>query len=269
MVLTAGTGLLGGALAGCSQMSGSTPTARSSIIGTSFDGPDLVVSLRDGHGVSQLNLIGPDGDLFGEADVAAGVTTARLQLLRIEPGSGMKHYAPGLHTLVAIGDAAEESVPIELRPSLRIVNVEQYRDGTTPADLARLALTIENTGSGPTWIYEITYEEAPNSYANNILGTDSGITQISIPEEIDDLILTPGDSGVFVGNSYPVVFSTNDAPYCQGEEEFTLIVGIGSGEPIVNDIHSTIGGEALPAGFNGEYTCTLVEVEMPDGGSGG
>ena len=97
-------------LAGCARNSPSgesqpTTAGESVIRGTSFEGMDLVVELRDGHDVSRLNLIAPDGTLFSGAEVATGVRTVRLPILSIEAGGASKHYTPGTHELVAaIGD---------------------------------------------------------------------------------------------------------------------------------------------------------------------
>ncbi|WP_336361617.1 hypothetical protein [Haladaptatus sp. ZSTT2] len=236
-----------------------------------FDGPYLVVELVADHGVSQVNLIDPEGSLYTQTSVATGETRVKLRLLDIKPeGSDYEHYEPGSYTLVADTGNESFSRELELQPELQIEEIAQYTDGTEPSDLGKLAVTVRNTGSGPTWVYEIVYENAPNFGAHQDIGSSPGVIQLRHPTESSSLIIEPNGTQTFVSSSAALLFSDQENPECGGEYEFTLIIGQALGEPLKQEIRATVDGEVTSAGLTGEYTCSKVSVEILGGdGSNG
>lgn len=262
-LLASSLGMVMSGLAGCGQAPAETPS--SPFVETTFDGPELVVRLRDGHEVSRLNLIDSDGELFVTTDVAAGATTARLEILRIEPGSRMKHYTPGVHTLVAVGEDEERSVELEMEPSLRVVEVQQYRAGTEASDLGRLAVTVENVGTGPTWVYTISYIDPPNWTAGFDVDFDPGAPQLHVPTDPRESIINPGTIREFVGPTSPILLSTDSTPECNGSSEFTLVIGQAIGNPLETGVAVSYDGQFTWVGITDDYVCSDVSAEILSG----
>lgn len=261
--LAVGGSALASLVAGCSGGSEPTPTPESVFRGTSFEGTDLVVDLREDHGVSTVNLIAPDGSLFAEADVATGATRVGLEILRIRPASaGMIHYVPGAHELVAVSGDETETTTVELVPELRIVDVQQFRDGTRGGDFGRLIVEVENTGTGPTWVHDVTHIGAPNRGANVELGRDPGVILLEQDGLPESAIITPGSSRSFEDIVFPLIFRSDDSASC--EDQFTMSVLIGSPvlDPIEQTIQIDVAGEPRTAGLTGQFTCSNVSVEF-------
>lgn len=268
--LRAGAAVLAGAVTGCAGTGAGPPTPDASVFHRpTFDGPDLVVALRADHGVARVNLIGPDGSTVAGAAVPTGATTVRLPILRIQPASGFAHYEPGGHELVAVLEDRTESVELELRPDLRVTAVEPYRAGARSSAAGRLAVTVENVGTGPTWVYGITYPGAPNPTLTAELGDDPGVTSLVVPERDTDLIVEPGRQVAVVGEDAPLVFVDEDEPACRGTVEFAVVVGTAVGDPLARRIRVALGGAVTPAGLTGEYTCAAATVAVVDGGTDG
>lgn len=227
--------------------------------GTGFDGEDLVVTLVDDHDVTGVNLISPDGSLFAQAPVDIGVTTVRLPILDITPVRWV-HYTPGVHELVAVrGNGEPETMEIEMHPDLRIVEVRQYRDGEG-ADFGLLEVTVENSGSGPSWVHQITYVNAPNWTANDPLSPDPGIIAMHSPNEIADAIIQPGNSQQFIDGAPPILLRNPEISCDQEFEGITIVVGTGDQDKIEKTINVQMGGEAYSAGLVNEYTCSKFSI---------
>lgn len=265
-----GAGLLGGAslVAGCAGQA-TTPTATPAnevVRDVDFDGGEMVVSLRDDHDVSKLNLIGPDGQAVTRRRLAAGETTATLEILDIRPGvGGYEHYEPGEYELVAVREEGTLSQSIELVPELRIIDVQQYRDGEQNTDLGKLAVTVKNVGTGPTWVYDITTRGAPNRFANDPLYDDPGLPQVFDPASPLDTILDPGEVGDFVGYATPLVFTESDQSACEGVAEFVVIVDSPRVSPVEKSIFASFSGDVESVGLTGDYVCSETDVEIDDG----
>lgn len=265
-LLGGGAGVVIGALAGCAGGSDppgtGSPSGASVFQALSFDGPDLVVELVDEHAVSRVNLIGPDGSLFGSADVAAGARTVRIELLDIKPeGAGMKHYTPGEHELFAVGEEESASMKVDLVPDLEIVDVRQYREGDGDQVYGRLVVEVENVGSGPTWVYDVTNRNAPNRASNANLGSDPGVLLLEQEGLPESAIITPEESKAFEDVIYPLVFPDSEESRCDLQFDMTVIVGTPIIDPIEETIRVTTGGESYTAGLTGGYTCSVVSVE--------
>jgi len=261
--LLGGTAVVAGCLGDGSQASPSAPGTETTepISDVSVDGSDLVVKLIEGHDVTGLNLIGPDGSAFAETEVPVGETTTRIELLDMRPGlGGYDHYEPGVYELVAIGGSGSSRMEVALEPELRITGVEQYRDGEESTDLGKLAVTVENVGTGPTWVYDITYRDSPNYAANADLISDAGIPQLSVPAEPVESILDPQSRRQFVGTTVPLQFDSDTDVSCQGNSTFSVVVGTAAGESLEVRISARIGGERRSVGLLDQFTCSEVAI---------
>lgn len=262
-LLAMGGAALGGVMAGCSSEPPQAATPPPSVFrGTSFAGTDLVVDLVEDHGVEQLNLIGPDARLFAQASVAVGENKIELEILNIGQGPSFKHYRPGLHELTAVGERVQEAQRIEIRPDLRIVNVRQYRDGVLANELGKLVVEVENIGTGPTWIHSITYRNSPNPRADDSFGNVQGILRLDSPQPPLKAIIGPGKSQEFIGLAFPLLFSSDQSATCEGEYTISVYAESPVYDPIHADIQTTLGGDAVPAGITGEYTCSKVVATL-------
>lgn len=273
-VLATGIGSFVATLAGCtgrskvppgsSRNSGAGPPDGNSVYeDISFDGGAMVVELREGHDVSQVNLIAPDGTGFAQAEVPAGATTVRMTILDIEPlGADYEHYTPGIYGLVAITNSKNETQQIELVPNLQIKDVEYRSDEMYKGNLV---VEVANTGTAPTWAYEIVYEGAPNETANHRLSDTIGIPSFSVPTESRVTLLLPGEHRPFAGASRPLSFRDEGSSACARETfEFTLTVGAAAGNSPSQRIRVVTGGESISVGLTGEYVCSEVETTLID-----
>lgn len=263
--LVAGTSVLAGCFDGTSpeNSSSSDPPATSTISNIAVDGAYLVVDWREDRTVSAANLIGPDGQTFAETDVPAGETTTEIRLLDIDPGvGGYDHYDPGQYELVAVTDDGQDSMAVALEPDLQITDVQQYRDGDSPSDLGKLAVTVENVGTGPTWIYDITYRNAPNPSANDDLVPDPGVPQLELPADPSLALIGPGTQQAFVSTSTPILFSDGGNGSCQIETSITIIAGKATGNALERQVNVAISGGEEPVGLVDDFTCSNISVEF-------
>lgn len=272
------TGLLGGGtlLAGCMESPGSpsdnsstqeaTSSSNGVFSGTSFDGQDLVVHLRDGHDVTQVNLIAPDGTAFAEKAVATGATTVRIQILDMRPGIALyDHYIPGEYELLALASGDPTSMSLQIEPLLQITNIRQIQDGERARDFARIEVEIENIGTGPTWPYQITFKDAPNRTVNDDLKESPGIPWLE-NQEATDLIALPGQTKLITDLGTPLRFSRDERETCEGSITFYVIVGTAVGDPLVQKVRATLGGESHWAGISESFVCKDISLTLVDAG---
>ena len=264
-----GTSLLAGCLGRAEKPPEQPPgiNSDSSIQSIGFDGGEMVVELSDDHDVTRLNLIDAGGELYTQTTVASGETTSRLEILDIRPGlGGYEHYEPGDYELVSVGGAGEtNSTALELVPDLQIVDISQYRDGERNSDYGKLAVTVENVGTGPTWVYGISYNGAPNDLVNDPLNIDPGLPRLSLPSSLPEILLEPNESNQFVGDTTPLVFSDQEEQTCAGDSTFVVLIGSPTAEPIQQPVTISVKGESISVGHTGEYSCTEVSVKVVDG----
>lgn len=275
VVAWSGTALLAG-LAGCSGTDSSgnrttttsspTPPPDSVFEAISFEGPNLVVSLEPDHNVSRLNLIAPDGSTFRQTDVAEGATTVRMQILFVSGGS----YEAGEYELVAVKGKSSESMSLTLRPDIRVIDVVPERSEDDQQSTGRLLVTVENTGSGPTWVYNIGFRNAPYPNAPQVLkGEGVAITGFERPENSKEQFLAPNAQQVFLKERPVIVISDSDEVSCQGSTlELRVVVQTPHG-----DVEQPIRAH-LSGGYNVEdpvavqHPCKHVEIELKDGDGG-
>jgi hypothetical protein len=252
--------------AGCVGDGGSsgttTPTDRSVVRAVSVDGADLVVALADNNDVSQLNLIGPDGTTTAQATVPMGATTARLQLLDITTGT---HYSPGSHELGAVADGTELATrAIDLAPTVRVTDVAQYEGGDpTATNRGNVAVTVENAGTGPTWVYDVAFRDAPYDPATTIAEDPTlPTTSLAVPDTQAATILDPQTERRFVGTQPPFILDRDTD--CDGRSvAVTALVATGSGAVVEQPIEATLRGERLTSTFR--TTCSDITVALAGG----
>jgi len=132
------------------------------------EGTTLVVELAADSEVDQVNLIQPNGELWGTREVAAGAEQVSFEFRAA--------YSPGEYDVLGVNEeetVAEES--LEIRPNLEIKQVGLYRNHPDKpweevygedADLlinGEAFVTVENTGTGPETINELTFTgDVPN-----------------------------------------------------------------------------------------------------------
>lgn len=146
-----------------------SPDGRGPLTRIAVEGTTLVVELSEEADVNQINLIQPNGELFGKRDVAAGA-----QQVSFEIGTA---YAPGEYRVLALkGEETVVETSTELRPEIQIQDVGLYRNnpdkpwdevyGESETDRIKNGeafVTVENTGSGPEAITELIFSgDVPN-----------------------------------------------------------------------------------------------------------
>lgn len=263
-----GTALASG-VAGCLGDGGaSTATAGDDVIeDTSFDGRFLVVELAPDNEVSQLNLIGPEGSAVAQTNVAAGETRAKLELMKIQPEPSYKHYTSGIHELVAVTGNQEVSNNLELLPKFLLTDMSQYREGDKNSQLGNVKFTLKNTGTAPTWVYDIVFSGAPNSSANENLSGNPGVPLLTQPDEKQALVTEPGNERTYVSGNIPFLFENEEQQTCEGRFEISSKIGFPTLNPLSVRMRVDVGGEEQSAGLTGEYTCSNLEMEILEGGT--
>lgn len=272
--LASGVGLAGTALAGClggggdsqdetTTTTGSVPVPEDSPVSDiEVTATDVVVSLEPDTDVSQLNLIAPDGTAFARRTVTAGATTVRIPI--IEHGEATfwdTRYSAGTQDLVAVTGSGTTRIPIPLEPDVRIRSIEPTYDEVEHSPTGNIEVTLENIGTGPTWVYQITYEDAPNIFANAPLANRRDWPSLDSPSEIEDVILAAGETKSYIGESPPLDFRNLNGPNCTSEPiEFGMMIGLGLGEPFLLDLRVTPSGE--PFHSRGLALCSNVSIEF-------
>jgi len=259
----AATGLVG--LAGCGMETdrngGATPESPSVFQSVSVEGKDLVVALREDNEVSEITLVKPDGSLYGQREVASGVTTIRFQLIDIENGQA-EHYSPGKYELVANNNNQSTSETVEMRPELRIRDIRQYRIEDQPESYGHISIEIANVGTAPTWIYDIAYEKPPRRGATTSLGDRKNILHFKLPEENEEAILHPSETQSYVEKSPSLRFNERGDQSCGDTIETTLIVGTAVGDPLKQRIRIRLDGRSISVSAIGDFVCSNVTVEQ-------
>ena len=188
---------------GTSSVDGQGPLQRIAVEGTT-----LVVELSPDADVDQVNLIQPNGELFGTRDVAVGA-----QQVSFEIGTA---YEPGEYLVVALkGEETVTESTTDIVPEIQIQDVGLYRNnpdkpwdevyGDTETDRKKNGeafVTIENVGSGPDAVVELLFfGDVPNPIENPREGGIYGAEQVVIgPGEIIDLFSSSFPFGTETGN---------------------------------------------------------------------
>ncbi|QKY20517.1 hypothetical protein B4589_009050 [Halolamina sp. CBA1230] len=150
------------------------------------DGTTLVVELAAETAVAQVNLITPNGELWGTRDVAAGAEQVSFAFRGA--------YPPGEYDVVGVdGEETVGATSLEIRPELEIQEVGLYRNHPDKpweevygeSETNRLIngeafVTVENTGTGPETVTELVFSgdvPAPteNPRSNGLQRTDRAL----------------------------------------------------------------------------------------------
>ncbi|WP_157525993.1 hypothetical protein [Halorientalis sp. IM1011] len=230
-----------------------------------FEGQDLVVQLVDNHDISKLNLLDPEGSLYTSASVATGETTVRLQIIEIQSVThDYSHYTPGEHELALISDGSiNDTVAIDLEPSLEITDVQQYRDGEYDDDYGKLVITVHNSGTGPTWVYDIAYSASPNFAADGDLAESYRYPVFTAPDESRDLSIPPGESQQYIPVNYPLHFPSTVQQGCNLQSsQMDVLVGGANDQTLRARIGLHPDGDVAAVIQHDWYACTAVEAEF-------
>ena len=165
------------------------------------EGMRLVVELLAETNVEQVNLIQPNGELFGTREVAAGV-----QQVAFEIGTA---YPPGEYRVVALeGEEAIAERTTVIDPEIQIQDVGLYRNhpdkpwdevyGDTETDRLKNGeafVTVTNTGTGPEAIVELVFSgDVPNPIEDP---RGSGMY------ETEQAVVAPEETVDLFSNSFP------------------------------------------------------------------
>jgi len=189
------------------------------------EGTTLVVELSPDADVDQINLIQPNGELFGTRDVAAGV-----QQVSFEIGTA---YEPGEYRVVALkGEETVTESTTDIVPEVQIQDVGLYRNnpdkpwdevyGDTETDRKKNGeafVTIENVGSGPDAVVELLFSgDVPNPIEDPRGGGIYGAEQV---------VIGPGETIDLFSSSFPFGTEAENGMGCSPDGnsgQFTVTV---------------------------------------------
>jgi len=222
-----------------------------------------VVTLADDHDVDQLNLIGPDGTTFEQSTVAQGATGVEIQIVFKTGGT----YSAGEYELVAVSGETSESMSLEIRPDIQIVDVEPEFDEDDGYSSGRLFVTVENVGTGPSWVYNIGFRNAPYRNAPEVIEGDGVADTTFERPEASEEFLSPGTEREFLKQRGVLVIDDNDDVSCQSDTtELTVVVQTPHGD-IEQPIRAELsGGYHIDDQGAIQHPCKDVQIELLDGG---
>jgi len=252
-VLRTTTGAALVSVAGCLNTDGDSgtpgdgtgsPNGQGPLQRVAVEGTTLVVELSPDADVDQVNLIQPNGELFGTRDVAAGA-----QQVSFEIGTA---YDPGEYRVVALKD--EETVTestTDIVPEIQIQEVGLYRNnpdkpwdevyGESPTDAKKNGeafVTVQNTRSGPDAVVEMQFTgDVPNPVADP---RGSGIY------EKESVVVSAGETADLFSDSFPFGSEIGDEGMgCSTDGnsgQFTII------------LETRVTGQQATKAYNVEYT---------------
>ena len=246
-------------VAGCMDGNGSTgPNGSSSPGGGSgvfrqvtVEGTELIVQFDSDSEFDQINLIQPDGELFGQREVAAGS-----QQVSFDLGTA---YAPGEYEIVAL--SGEETVgesSLSVQPNLGIVEMgigrnqpEEMWDGPESEIEEEAFVTLENQGTGPDAVTKLLFiGDVP--YPSDEEGTNyvddedvSGIYDSESDSEVEQVIIGPGEQITLYSSRSPFAFVPGAGTSCSEESktgEFELL------------LETRVGGDRVTKTYSIQYS---------------
>jgi hypothetical protein len=239
-------------VAGCLNDGGSSGTPSDGTATTNSQGPltrvavegtTLVVELSAEVDVDQVNLIQPNGELFGKRDVAAGA-----QQVSFEIGTA---YEPGEYRVVALkGEETVAESTTDIEPEILIQDVGLYRNnpdkpwdeiyGDTETDRLKNGeafVTVSNAGTGPDAIVELVFSgDVPNPIEDP---RGSGMY------ETEQVVVAPGETVDLFSNSFPFGSESEKGMGCSPDGnsgQFTVLVG------------TRVNGNEITKAFDVEYS---------------
>ena len=239
-------------VAGCLNDGGSSGTPSDGTAATDSQGPltrvavegtTLVVELSAEADVDQVNLIQPNGELFGKRDVAAGA-----QQVSFEIGTA---YEPGEYRVVALrGEETIAESTTDIEPAIEIQEVGLYRNnpdkpwdeiyGDTETDRLKNGeafVTVSNAGTGPDAIVELVFSgDVPNPIEDP---RESGMY------ETEQVVVAPGETVDLFSNSFPFGSESEKGMGCSPDGnsgQFTVLV------------ETRVNGNEITKAFDVEYS---------------
>lgn len=269
-ILAFGTTALAASVAGCAGFpKGKTNTSTASptvspnpvVKQISFEGEQMAVHLEEGHDVSRINLIAPDGSQFTTTTVPEGATKVTLQIIETSRPDRFT-YAPGTYDLVTITGDSSTSIPVDLQPNPQISAVDPAPTADQPS-AGKLRVTVANTGSAPTWVYNIAYLGAPAP--NPKKDIDNAVLRFETPESP---IVPPGEQTAFVSSHPPLLIDERDDVTCRdGQAKITVVVQTPHGD-VEQQITALLSGGVKNRYLDG-HTCQNVTIETTTRTAGG
>ena len=242
----AGAALAG--VAGCLDGGGNTkspndgnsaPDGQNTLKRVAVEGTTLVVELTADADVDQINLIQPNGEVFGQREVAAGSRQVSFEI-----GTS---YAPGEYRVIALeGEETVVETSLPIQPDLGIVEMgigrnqpEKMWDDPSDEIAEEAFVTIKNQGSGPDAITKLLFigdvpypsDEEGTNYADN--EDVSGIYDPGADTEVSEIVIAAGDQITIYSSRSPFAFVPGSGTSCTDEQqtgEFNLILETRVGE---------------------------------------
>ncbi|MFC7325878.1 hypothetical protein ACFQMF_15010 [Halorubrum rutilum] len=229
----------------------STPSDEGRIIQRiTVEGTELVVEYSSEERVDQINLVQPNGELFGQRETAAGS-----QRVSFEIGTS---YEPGEYTVVALSgeETLAESSSV-IQPEIEIQEVGLYRNnpekpwdevyGDTETDRLKNGeayVTVENTGSGPEAIVELIFSsDVPNPVEDP---RGSGMY------ETEQVVISPGETTDLFSSSFPFGSESEEGMGCSPD---------GNSGQFTVTVRTQVGGDQVSKSFDVQYSGS---TEMSD-----
>jgi hypothetical protein len=191
----------------------------------------VVVEVASDAEADQINLIQPNGELFGQREFTAGS-----QQVSFEIGTA---YPSGEYDVVALqGEKIVAETTLSIEPDLEIVEMgigrnqpEKMWDGEEDEIIEEVFVTVENEGSGPDSITKLLFTgEVP--YPSDEEGTNyaddedvSGMYDPSSDSEVDNVIIGAGERLTIYSSRSPFAFVPGAGTSCSDEHqsgEFTM-----------------------------------------------
>ena len=205
---------------GTTSPDGNGPLTRIAIEGTT-----LVVELSEEADIGQVNLIQPNGELFGQRDVATGT-----QQVSFEIGTS---YTPGEYRVLALeGEEAVQESALSVQPNLSILemgigkNQPEEMWGSLSDKISKEAfVSVENQGNGPDAITQLLFVgDVP--YPSDEEGTNydehddvSGIYNPENDTEVDKIVIEPGEQLTLYSYRSPFAFVRGEGTSCESKEQ--------------------------------------------------
>ncbi|GAA0280535.1 COG1361 family protein [Halobacterium noricense] len=216
-------------IAGCLSQDSSPGNGSSAVDGplqqVTVDGTAVVVGLASEADVDRINLIQPNGELFAQQAVAAGV-----QQVSFEIGAT---YPPGEYDIVALqGEETVTEHSFQLQPEIHIRAVGLFRNhpekpwdevyGESETDRLKNGeafVTVENTGTGPEAVVELIFlGDVPNPLENP---RGNGMY------ETERVVVPPGETVDLFSGSFPFGSESESGMGCSpsgNSGQFTVTV---------------------------------------------
>ncbi|MWV38815.1 hypothetical protein [Natrialba sp. INN-245] len=216
----------------------------------SVDGTELVLEFDDDASVDQVNVIDPNGELYTELSVPAGVSRETVEI-----GTS---YQPGEYEVVALVESNEQDIQtVNIEPDIQITDLRLGRnhpdemfEGASDNEIRSEAiLTLENTGTGPDAATRLSFEgdiprETPSDY------DESGIQDIEddVSRYADAVDLPPGEEIFLYSRRRPFSSASERVSCTHSTEEGVFDVAVNTtnrDEPITETFSVSYTGENL------------------------